>query len=106
MNATNIKDVAEKEVMPGFKGRFVHGENVTYAYWDIKKGSVLPRHHHVHEQLTNLVEGEFEMTIGTETQVFKAGDIAVIPSNVEHDGVARTDCRIIDVFTPRRDDLM
>lgn len=92
--------------MPGFKGKFVHGENMTYAYWDIKKGAILPPHDHIHEQLTNLVEGEFQMTIGGVTKTFKAGDVAVIPSNVEHQGVAITDCKIIDVFSPRRDDLI
>lgn len=102
---SNIHQLPSKEVMPGFKGRFVHGENITYAYWDIKKGSVLPLHHHVHEQLTNLVEGEFEMTIDGVTNTFKAGDVAVIPSNVPHEGVAKTDCVIIDVFSPRREDL-
>lgn len=106
MDNINFKDIEGKEVMPGFNGKFVHGANMTYAHWDIKKGSVLPAHHHVHEQLTNLVEGEFQMTIGGETQTFKAGDVAVIPSNIEHEGVALTDCRIIDVFSPRRDDLM
>lgn len=106
MNSFNFNDLPEKEIMPGFKGKFVHGENVTYAYWDIEQGAVLPLHRHVHEQLTNLITGEFKMTIGDETEVFKAGDVAVIPSNIPHEGVALTACTIIDVFSPRRDDLM
>ena len=106
MSTTNLSDIPSKEVMPGFRGKFVHSENMTYVHWEIEKGAVLPLHHHMHEQLTNLIEGEFEMTVGGETKVLKSGDVAVIPSNVEHEGVAKTACQIIDVFSPRRDDLM
>jgi quercetin dioxygenase-like cupin family protein len=99
-----LDDLKEIEPVPGFKGRFVHSDHVTLAYWNIAAGSVLPQHAHVHEQIANVIEGEFEMTIAGETKVLKPGQVAVIPSNVLHSGKALTKCYIIDAFYPVRED--
>jgi quercetin dioxygenase-like cupin family protein len=82
----------------------VHGGNGTVSFWEIKKGSVLIEHHHVHEQTTYLVEGELEMVIGGEPFLLTPGMVHVIPSHVPHSAVARTDVRVIDFFAPARDD--
>lgn len=77
---------------------------MTFAFWVIKKGSSLPEHSHVHEQVANMLEGEFELTIDGVTQVLRPGSVASIPSHVRHAGRAITDCRILDVFSPVRED--
>ncbi|HRX94947.1 MAG TPA: cupin domain-containing protein [Chitinophagaceae bacterium] len=51
-----------------------------------------------------MVEGELKMTIGRKTNVLTAGTVHVIPSNVPHSAIALTDCRVIDVFNPVRED--
>ena len=53
----------------------------------------------------HVVEGEFEFTLAGETKVYASGDVVVIPSNVPHAGTALTPCKLMDVFSPRRDDL-
>ncbi len=93
-----------KELLPGFVGKFVHTDSMTIAHWEIKAGSILPLHDHVHEQVVNMIEGELEMTIGGETRVMKAGHTFAIASSVPHEGKALTDCKVIDVFTPARED--
>lgn len=100
----NIQQIAQREIIKGFKARFVHSEHMTIAYWEAEAGSELPLHAHVHEQITMVTKGSFEMTIGGETNVYKPGEIAVIPSNVEHSGKALTYCEITDVFSPARED--
>lgn len=100
----NLKDVTEIEIVPGYRARFVHGDNLTLAYWDVDPGAELPEHSHPHEQVANVLEGEFELTVGDETRVLKPGEVAVIPSNVPHGGKAITACRLLDVFHPTRDD--
>ena len=97
-----LDDLEPKEIMPGFFGKFVHGNNVTMAYWEVKAGSTLPEHHHVHEQVTTLYAGEFELTVNGETRVLRLGEPVVIPSNATHSGRAITDCSITDVFSPIR----
>jgi len=100
----DIQQINPKEIITGFKARFVHSDNMTVAYWEVEKGAELPLHSHVHEQIAMVTKGSFEMTIGGETNVYKPGEIAVIPSNVEHSGKALTSCEITDVFSPVRED--
>lgn len=98
------KDLELKEIVPGFKVRFVHSESMTFAHWTIEAGATLPAHAHPHEQVVNMIEGEFELTVDGEARVIQPGDVVVVPSNASHSGRAVTDCRIIDVFYPVRED--
>ncbi len=100
----NIKDVPKVEYMPGFFGRMVHTDKTTLAFWEIKEGAILPEHHHIHEQVVNVFEGQFQMTIGGNEMILGPGDTFAIPSNVPHSGKALGDCKILDVFTPARED--
>lgn len=100
----HLTDIPAKERVPGFFGKMVHGDSSSLVFWDVKKGASIPEHHHVHEQITYIAEGEFEMVIGGKKYLFTAGSVHVIPSNVPHSGIAITDCRIIDSFAPARDD--
>lgn len=99
-----LKDLPRKELLPGIEGHLIHTDSLTIGYFDIEEGAVLPEHSHVHEQVTNLLEGEFEMTINGETKLMRAGHVATIPSNALHSGFAKTKCRVIDVFNPVRED--
>lgn len=99
-----LSDIPSRELIPGFFGKFVHGEKGTLALWEIKKDCRMPEHQHPHEQITHILEGELEMTIGGQTMLFTAGSVHVIPSNTPHSAIARTDCKVIDAFSPARDD--
>ena len=100
----HLNDIPGKQTLPGFSGKMVHGASSTLAFWEIKKGSSSPEHHHIHEQITYIMEGELEMVIGGEKYLMTAGTVHVIPSNVPHSAYAVTDCRILDSFAPARDD--
>ncbi|RKQ51126.1 Cupin domain-containing protein [Roseivirga pacifica] len=105
MPFVELSALEQRELIPGFKGRFIHTEKITIAYWNIAAGSILPEHSHQHEQVAaQVISGEFEMTLEGETKLLKAGDVAVIPSNVVHSGEAITDCQLMDVFAPVRED--
>jgi len=95
-----------KELVKGFHAKFIHSENMTLAYWNIEDGAELPEHSHPHEQVTNLLEGTFELIIGGERKMVGPGEVAIIPSNVVHKGRAITACKIIDVFYPLREDYI
>lgn len=92
------------DLLPGYKVRFVHSETMTQAYWEIKKGASLPEHSHIHEQIVNVWEGEFELVLDGVPHRLKPGEVLVIPPNVPHSGTAITDCKIHDVFCPIRED--
>lgn len=92
------------EVIPGYQGRFVHGEHITIAHWTIAKGARVPLHDHPHEQIVNCITGTFEMHVGDETFVMEPGDSVLVPGGVPHSAVAHTDAYCIDVFHPVRQD--
>lgn len=99
-----IENIYPKELVPGITGHYVHGANITFGYINIESGSNLPAHYHVHEQITYILEGQLDMTIGEKFCSLKAGMYYIIPSNTTHSAIAITDCKVIDVFNPVRED--
>ena len=77
---------------------------MTTSFWRIEAGAALPEHAHPNEQVSVVVAGEFEMTLDGERLQLEKGKVAVIPANVKHSGRALTDCEIMDVFYPVRED--
>lgn len=72
-----------------------------------QNGAVGYNHTHPHEQATYCLEGEFEFTIGEETRVIKAGDTVYIPPMADHGCVLKSETgRLLDVFTPQREDFL
>ena len=100
----NLEDITSKEIMPGYHGKLVHGEKISWAFWTVEEGAEVPEHHHHHEQIMHVVEGDFEFTLAGKTKVYKPGDVVLIPSNTPHGGKALTACKLMDVFSPVRDE--
>jgi len=104
MDYRKLLKIESKEYMPGFHGRMLHTDTMTFAYWDIDPGSTVGNHHHHHEQVVNIIEGEFELKVDGVSRILKSGDIVIIPSNTPHEGTSITECKILDVFCPVRED--
>ncbi len=102
----HLHELRSQEMVPGFQVRFVHSQQMTFAFWEIEEGARLPEHQHPHEQVVQVLEGEFELTVNDESVVLSSGTVFAIPSNAVHSGVALTDCRVLDTFAPRRDDYV
>jgi quercetin dioxygenase-like cupin family protein len=100
-----LKDLEAKEMFPGGVVRFVHSPHMTLAYWNFKAGVELPRHRHPHEQVTSVIHGELELTVGGETRRLVPGAVAVIPPDTEHEARPITECYVIDTFYPVREDF-
>ncbi len=71
-----------------------------------EEGAVGPLHNHPHEQLTYVMSGEFEFTIGDETKLVKAGDTLYKESGVMHGCVCTKKGVLLDTFTPQRMDFL
>jgi quercetin dioxygenase-like cupin family protein len=65
-----------------------------------------PHSHKEHEQIGYIVQGRFEVTVGDEIKILKAGDSFYAGRNVVHGVVALEDSMLLDVFSPRRDDFL
>lgn len=99
-----LSEIKPKEIMPGYHGKLIHTNNMTLVFWDVEVNAVVPEHHHVHEQVMHVIEGEFEFTLDGETKVYHPGDVVPIASNAVHSGKALTSCKLMDVFSPARDE--
>ena len=76
----DLDQIEAKEIVPGYRAMFVHSDNMTLAYWTIEAGADLPEHSHPHEQVANVLEGTFELTIAGETRRLEPGAVAAGPS--------------------------
>jgi quercetin dioxygenase-like cupin family protein len=99
-----FSDIKTKEIAPGFFSKLIHTETNTINFIEVKAGCSVPRHQHVHEQCSFVIEGKFELTVNDVPQVLEPGLFAIVPSNVWHSGTAVTDCKLIDIFSPVRED--
>ena len=104
MAFVELETLPAKEVIAGYFARTVHTGTMTFVYWTVTEGAVMPEHTHVHEQVAHVLKGKFELTVNGETQVVVPGKIAVIPPNIPHGGKALTACELLDVFYPERED--
>ena len=99
-----LNDIEPKEIFPGHWSRLVHGERITLSYVDIKEGLEVPVHSHPNEQILTMIDGSYELTMDGKPHVLPPGSILVIPADTPHSGRALSDCRILDVFSPPRED--
>ena len=99
-----LKEIKSLEIMPGLNGRMIHGQTMTWAFWEIEKGAEVPMHQHIHEQIMHVQEGKFEFTLDGKTKVYESNSVVVIPPNTLHSGIALTNCKIMDIFSPVREE--
>jgi quercetin dioxygenase-like cupin family protein len=99
-----FEDIETKEIAPGYFSKLIHTANNTINFIEVKAGNTVPRHKHMHQQCSFVIEGQFELTVNDVPQVLDSGLFAVIPGEVWHSGKAITDCRLIDLFSPVRED--
>jgi quercetin dioxygenase-like cupin family protein len=104
MKHYKLNEIPEEKVNDLFSRKFFTGENITFAFLDIKKGCVVPLHHHESEQFSYCISGALRFKIGGEELMLGAGEMVQIPSNVPHEAVATEDFTGIDVFSPIRAD--
>jgi quercetin dioxygenase-like cupin family protein len=104
MPFVNLENIEGKKIIEGAEAKFVHSEGMTFATWNFTAGAKLPEHSHPHEQISRLIKGQFELTVDGEPKILTENDIAVIPSGAVHSGRAISDCLVIDVFHPVRED--
>ena len=94
-------------VGPGVRRRMLcHDGRLMMVEVAFDKGAVGALHSHPHIQVSLVASGTFELTIGDEKQVLKAGDSYRVPADVVHGCVALEEGVLIDAFTPQREDFL
>ena len=100
----NLSDIPSKEIMPGYHGQLVHAESMSIAFWNVEEGAEVPQHSHMNEQVMQVIEGKFEFTLDGVTKIYEPGDLVIIAPHKKHSGKALTRCKLMDVFSPVREE--
>jgi quercetin dioxygenase-like cupin family protein len=104
MPLIELASVPLRELFPGVRARLIHTDQVSHSWVELEEGATFPEHHHPHEQIVSVLEGELEVTVAGETVRLTPGRVFVIPGGAPHAGRAITACRVLDAFAPVRDD--
>jgi quercetin dioxygenase-like cupin family protein len=88
--------------------RFVgaYNDKLFLAEHRMEKGWVGAAHSHPHDQIAWVVSGHLLVKAGGGTFEVRAGDSFVVRGGVEHQASAIEPSRVIDVFTPCREDYL
>ncbi len=94
-----------QELAPGVFARTFWGDNLMVVLVNFEAQAVVPQHSHPHEQAGLVLEGRLEFNIGGEVKELTAGDLYLIPGDVEHSAVALDGpARVLDIFHPAREE--
>lgn len=99
---TDWEDLGE-----GISRQFVgYNSQIMMVIVKFEKDAIGVLHQHFHSQITYVAEGKFEVTNGDETKILKKGDGFFAQPNVEHGVVCLEAGKLIDAFTPVREDFI
>ncbi|SFB82021.1 cupin domain-containing protein [Butyrivibrio sp. YAB3001] len=71
-----------------------------------KKGAVGALHSHPHTQITYVVSGKFEFSIGDEKRIVEASDTMLKKDGIIHGCTCLEEGILLDIFSPMREDFV
>lgn len=105
----HCSDLAWKDLGGGIRRQVIaQTPEIMGVLVEFRKGAVGALHdHEIHTQISHVTAGSFEVEVGGVKKVLKTGDTYIAPPRTAHGVVALEDgSRLLDVFTPRRDDFL
>ncbi len=91
----------------GVKRRILsHADDMMAVEVSFKKGAIGAMHTHPHVQISYVLDGKFEATIGDERKIIEVGDTYYTLPDVPHGVVCLEEGRLLDIFTPERKDFL
>ncbi len=97
-------DLPEVEVLPNNFRRSTAGLKSSVSLIRLVHPSETPLHHHdEEEQMVMMLEGEMQVTVGSETFVLRAGEICAMPAGTKHcfRSIAG-EAKFLETFAPGR----
>jgi quercetin dioxygenase-like cupin family protein len=97
-------DIEPEQLNPLVTRQYVVGVNTMLARIVLRKGAIVPRHQHFHEQISQVAEGVLLFRLDDSEVMVRAGEVLSIPPHVPHEVVALEDSVALDIFNPPRQD--
>jgi quercetin dioxygenase-like cupin family protein len=98
------RDLEADHPMPLIERRRVHGDQMTVAHVQLRKGFKIEPHAHYEEQIALVIAGKLRFVLGeppNQREVFvEADECVLLPSNVHHGAEALEDSLVLDLFSP------
>lgn len=101
------EDALAQDAGPGVERRILaYTDSLMVVENTFAKEAVGKLHHHPHTQITYIISGEFDFTIGDERKTVRAGDTLLKEDGIEHGCVCKEAGVMLDIFTPMREDFL
>jgi len=101
------KDIALTELGGGVSRKILSwNEQLMSVEVRFEKGAVGSMHTHPHVQISYVLAGKFEATIGDEKRIIGVGDTYITEPDVPHGVVCLEEGALLDIFTPHRADFL
>jgi quercetin dioxygenase-like cupin family protein len=92
---------------PGLRRRVLaHDAKMMLVEHEMEVGWAGARHSHPHDQAVYVVEGRLRFSCGEESFEVGRGDSFIVKGGLEHQAWALEPSRVLDVFTPAREDYL
>ena len=73
---------------------------------ELDAGSRMPEHQHSQEQIVHILSGHMKLIVGGIPHDLKTGDVFYLASNIPHAVETVEDTRVLDTFSPPRDEYL
>ena len=95
------------EICPGIRRRtHAHGRTMYQMMAELAAGSRMPEHSHAQEQIVHILSGRMKLVVDGVAHELKTGDSFYLASNVPHGVETVEDTRVLDTFSPPREDYL
>ena len=95
------------EIAPGIWRRTItSGTSMYQMKARLDAGSRMPEHKHPQEQIVHILEGRMRLIVSGVPHELKGGESFYLASNVPHGVEVMLPTRVLDTFSPPRDDYL
>ena len=98
--------VEKEQLNPLVARQAIHGETMTVARFEMRRGGCVPEHSHPNEQISMVETGRLKFLLGGREVIVGAGETLQIPPHLPHSAEALEDVTVVDLFSPPREDWM
>lgn len=105
---TENKNIAARDLGGGVTRKVLsYSQNLMACELRMEKGAVGALHSHPHEQIGYIISGRLVyQEEGKEDKILETGDTYYVAPNVVHGVQILEDTRLLDIFTPMREDFV
>ena len=105
---TENKNVPSQDIGGGVTRKILsYSKNLMAVELRFPKGAVGAKHSHPHEQIGYIISGKLVyQEEGCEDKVLVTGDSYYVPPNAVHGIEVLEDTKLLDIFTPMREDFV